>query len=267
MNYMSDNISDSDNNNIVYNSHIWARRSNPTNKEYLQNAIGRSWVIKPQNNYAEQIYQILYKTIIEGRLPPGSPLPEQALVSFFQISRTPIRTALQRLILDDLVWVFPQSITIVAPVKKAKITEGMFVRMALESSNLRQVVKNITDNQLNELAEILQNQKKAISQKDFNTFNIYDDAFHQKLFAFTNRSNIWEYIIPIKKHLDRIRWLLVSNVPKHIEVAYQEHMEVFNNLQNLDEAKLIASLENHINSVTDHFIKFPQEVLSKYLVD
>lgn len=46
---------------------------------------------------AERTYRFLRRKIVDGKIPPGSPLVESGLSDRLNVSRTPIRTALIRL--------------------------------------------------------------------------------------------------------------------------------------------------------------------------
>jgi DNA-binding GntR family transcriptional regulator len=53
---------------------------------------------RPRAGRANEIRAALQEEIESGRLPPGSPLDERALALRFQVSRTPVREALQQLL-------------------------------------------------------------------------------------------------------------------------------------------------------------------------
>jgi DNA-binding GntR family transcriptional regulator len=222
--------------------------------------------VNPEQSYARQIYQRLYQCIIEGELPPGTPLSEQTLVQVFNVSRTPIHSALQLLVLDELIWIFPQSRTVVAPVRYGKLKEGVFVRCALETANLRLLLQCLNDRHFSLLDMNLKAQEIAVKTLNHREFTHYDDQFHQYLFEFSGHGEIWKFLIPLKKQLDRFRHLLTANIPKHIELAFEEHQAVFNALKRRDEPNLIRLIEHHVATINDHVHKLPRSVLEQYLI-
>jgi DNA-binding GntR family transcriptional regulator len=61
-----------------------------------------------------QLYGILRQRIVDNTLKPGERISESSLAQEFDISRTPLRAALQQLAADGLVSVRPQVGTLVA---------------------------------------------------------------------------------------------------------------------------------------------------------
>ena len=52
---------------------------------------------RPRGGRANEIRNVLQEEIESGNLPPGAPLDERALAMRFNVSRTPVREALQQL--------------------------------------------------------------------------------------------------------------------------------------------------------------------------
>lgn len=61
-----------------------------------------------KQTYAIQVSQFIRKMIQQGKLKPGDPVKENDLASFLNISRAPIREALQILTQDGLIVSEPQ---------------------------------------------------------------------------------------------------------------------------------------------------------------
>ena len=81
---------------------------------------------------------------MRGKLPPGTALSEAAISASIQVSRTPVREALAQLADEQLVQIYRQVGTIVAPVRTSLIEEGRFVRSTLECANHVQLALSIT---------------------------------------------------------------------------------------------------------------------------
>ncbi len=69
----------------------------------------------PRGTGAARIYEALRRRILNLELVPGADLDEKALASAFNISRTPLREALNRLASEQLVVISPNRGASVAP--------------------------------------------------------------------------------------------------------------------------------------------------------
>src|ERR1700721_2247811 len=77
------------------------------------------------------------RAIISLRLPPGTLISENRICRQIGVSRTPVRSAITRLVEDELIEVFPQKGSIVAPIKLSAGATHHFLRKALEIAALR----------------------------------------------------------------------------------------------------------------------------------
>ena len=86
----------------------------------------------PSTLFAERAYHELRDRIVTLRLPPGTVLREDALMRELEIGRTPLREAVKRLALEDLVAVQPRRGTFVSGVEASDIVHITEVRAELE---------------------------------------------------------------------------------------------------------------------------------------
>ncbi|HEX2986917.1 MAG TPA: GntR family transcriptional regulator, partial [Chloroflexota bacterium] len=56
----------------------------------------------------QRAYDAIKEAILSNQFPPGESLAEQMLADLYQVSRTPVREALQRLAKDGLVEMIPR---------------------------------------------------------------------------------------------------------------------------------------------------------------
>src|SRR5215204_1878231 len=83
---------------------------------------------------AERAYTELRDRIVTLHLPPGTVLREDALMGELGIGRTPLREAVKRLALENLVDVQPRRGTFVSAVEAADIQNITEVRAELEAT-------------------------------------------------------------------------------------------------------------------------------------
>ena len=86
----------------------------------------------PATLFAERAYHELRDRIVTLRLPPGTVLREDALMRELDVGRTPLREAVKRLALENLVAVQPRRGTFVSGVEASDIVHITEVRAELE---------------------------------------------------------------------------------------------------------------------------------------
>lgn len=81
---------------------------------------------------AERAYRLIEDAIVRLELEPGSRITEQDLASRIGLGRTPVREAVQRLVSDGLLVVFPRKGMAVAAINPLEVLLALEVRAALE---------------------------------------------------------------------------------------------------------------------------------------
>ena len=89
----------------------------------------------------DQVDLSLRRSIIMCRLPNDAAIGENRKCSIFGVSRSPVRTALTRLVQDGLVDVFAQRGIFVSLIKLKQLKESRFVCTAIEISLVREAAR------------------------------------------------------------------------------------------------------------------------------
>ena len=92
------------------------------------------------NLSCDEIYRILENEIAQLKILPGETLSENTLCRRFHISRTPIRSVLQRLQQNGFVQIVPCKGTIVTSINLKLATQWIFQRLAVECMVLRDFI-------------------------------------------------------------------------------------------------------------------------------
>lgn len=203
-------------------------------------------------SYTQQVQGCLREAIVRGRLPPRTGLSEATIALTLRISRTPVREALAQLAEEQLVLIYPKAGTVVAPISVSLLEEGRFVRSTLECANHVQLAQLITAAQLDELAALVQAQRRAVAEGQVDGFFRLDELMHRRLFEFAGRRHVWSLLQPLKRQFDRVRWLLLDSVADHARCALAEHEQLLAQMAARDVARLGATVAGHIDRVGSH---------------
>jgi len=213
---------------------------------------------KEKENGKDYAYRVLKDNIMTLNLKPGELLSEADLSEKLGISRTPIREVLMRLKNEHLIEVKPQTGTYISLIDANLIEEAMFMRYTLEKEVLKTVSNNINDNLLMELEKNLFAQKLIANRDDSAIeFHKLDKKFHQLLFEGSNKKNIWNSILNISTHYNRMRLLFEMQANK--EEIINQHEEYLNIIKNksLDDIDKIVTY--HIKGRAKEWLNYTEE--------
>lgn len=197
------------------------------------------YVKKEKENGKEYAYRVLKDNIMTLNLKPGELLSEADLSKQIGISRTPIREVLMKLKNEHLIEVKPQTGTYISLIDNNLIEEAMFMRYTLEREVLKEACKNISDEILMELEKNIFAQKLIADKSDSSIeFHELDKQFHELLFEGTNKRNIWNSIVNISTHYNRMRLLSEMRIDKKSIIKQHEtYLELIKNksIEGIDE--------------------------------
>ena len=147
----------------------------------------------------ETVYRKLMMAIVSGGIAPGTPLIAQELADQFGVSLMPIRESLRKLEAGGFVLVQKNRRLAVRELSVKDLCEILKIRLDLELMAAREAVKNITENELNRLDELMDKVKTAENPEEFLKQNY---EFHHTIYETAK--------MPILKEMIRDLWMRVS---------------------------------------------------------
>ena len=147
----------------------------------------------------DHIYQTLSEEILRFDHKPGDPLSEHYLCERFAISRTPVRSVLQRLQENGLITILPRKGSIVTKLDYDIINQLIYQRVAVESMVLRDFIQICTPAEVervrfafSRLSEVGQVYLENPKEFEADVFLKIDLAMHEIWFRATNNRFLWE---------------------------------------------------------------------------
>jgi DNA-binding GntR family transcriptional regulator len=113
-----------------------------------------------QKSRPESVYQYLKEKIIYDEFPPGTLLREGELATELEVSKTPVREALNGLKYEGLVEVIPYKGYIVSQLSFQDLKDLFELRIIFETAAVELAIQNITNKQFEQL--------KKLAVKEFN---------------------------------------------------------------------------------------------------
>lgn len=155
---------------------------------------------------ADQLYDYLSNSIIEGHLKPGEKLVENDLRKKFGISRAPIRECFRILQSEGLIVIQPRKGTFVREFSRKEIEDVFPVRAYLEGLAAKLATPNIGDQEIEKLEELIAEMNLAIKNNEIKAFLRSNYIFHS-VFIKAAQNEILEKVLG---NLGKGFWLRIA---------------------------------------------------------
>ncbi|MCU4677704.1 GntR family transcriptional regulator [Catenovulum sp. 2E275] len=201
------------------------------------------------NPTSEPVFTYLHEQIISMQILPGQKLSENSLSKQFQVSRTPIREVIAKLVSLGLVEVKVKSGTFVSKLSIEKITEAQFIREAIETAIVSKVASAKPQKTIVECEEIIEQQRIAAAENHAIKFQYLDDKFHQTLADFTGFDRAASIIQFEKAHLDRVRNLSLKEFGGQYDRVLTQHKQILNAIKQQNPQQAAEYMALHTREI------------------
>lgn len=201
---------------------------------------------KPRTLLKDEAYTTLKDLILGEELPPGTFLSERQLAARLEMSKTPIRSALERLQAEGFLIISPQQGVMVREIPLGEIVDLFDIRMALETFVVRQLAGNLSKPQTELLKENLAAQAACIPTQDVRDSTRLDEDFHQMLCEFHQNGEIVRVMLGLRDRLTRVIARVFRRAPNRFEASYADHQGIFEALKGGDKVLAEMRMQKHL---------------------
>ncbi|WP_254275687.1 GntR family transcriptional regulator [Halomonas sp. 3H] len=208
---------------------------------------------------AQRLKDSLEDDIINGRRTPGERLDPEALGREFNVSRTPVREAIQQLVASGLVTVSPKKGTFVARVGIDQLIEMFEVMAELEGMCGRLAARRISVEELVGLREALARCEAAAEAGDPDEYYYENEEFHHRIYAASHNTFLAGEARQLKQRLKPYRRLQLQ-VRQRIGGSLAEHREIIAAIERGDASAAEEALRQHVLIQGERFSDFVASV-------
>jgi DNA-binding GntR family transcriptional regulator len=206
-------------------------------------------------NLKEKIVTSLRNAILQGEYPPGEHLTELSLCNRFQVSRTPIREALQRLEKEGFVRITPAAGARVVKLSLKETFDIYDLLIILEGAACRLAASQISESQIRKLEEYDFLFEKAMVEENVELLFDLNARFHWLITEATKNSYLIDMRMNFRRLVDRIARIF-PYVPGQCEETLTWHRKIISALKGrnpaLGEFVMREHLENAKKNLFGH---------------
>ncbi len=197
----------------------------------------------------------LRSCIINGYIPVGTRINEMQIASALNISRTPIREAIRQLIFEGYLQSAPNYGTIVKKVTLKDVEEVFKIRIALEPLAFIGAMENMSEDDFNELDQLLKTTLDFAHKKDYTNVIELSTEFNEIIYEKCNMPRLRELLQALFDYIYRFRTISMSD-DKRTFIAIEEHKQLVFAMRNKDEEMIKEVIAKHIGYSRDVSIKY-----------
>ena len=209
---------------------------------------------------AQFAYLHLRAMIIGGELPGGSRLNQEELASRLELSRMPIRQAIERLESEGLVTIRRSRGAVVTSLDTAGILEQFEIRGVLEGLAFKLAISAIDTKETDKLER--QVHALELAQSDVTNWLVLHEQFHNSLCQYARRPRLVEQIRLARLAVTPyIRLYLATH--ENAELVGFEHRDLLNAARGGDPLNCERIMREHIMSVAHEVAKLGSHSLKR----
>lgn len=196
---------------------------------------------------SEKAYRQIKHKIATLELPPSSLINEQELMEELGIGRTPIRDALRRLEVENLVTIVPRRGTFVTGVSVTNLQSLAEVRKELEGLAARLAAERISDQQLAQMEALFEDLDQVEAQNGNEVLMARDKRFHHLIHQAADNEFLEDILGQLYTLSLRLWYLSLDRLSQEaMKEAIEGHLRVIEALRAGDAAKAEREMERHV---------------------
>lgn len=200
----------------------------------------------------DKVYRELKNAILKRTLIPGQKLDIFQLAEQFNVSRTPVKEAFNRLQMEGLLVIRPRKGTYVAEIDLNKVAEVFDARLLFETWAAQVGIPQASEEEILELRALSQQMDDCYKAEtfDFFSFNELDNQFHQSIVRMGRNQSILDLYKSLNAHRITER--------AYYEFAYEKAQSTHDQHYAIVEAYIKRDVAEAVEQITKHIVSGKQ---------
>src|SRR5699024_2876414 len=148
--------------------------------------------VAPFESLGHYVLRQVRSLILEGKVKPGEILPEVELAELFQVSRGPVRDAINALEREGLVVSEPRRRARVTTLDETDVEEIYSLRKSLETLASERAPKHATTEDIDEMKSILDKMEESLEGGDPILLSHLDTTFHDVIYRASKHKLLYQ---------------------------------------------------------------------------
>lgn len=213
-------------------------------------------------NLKEKIILNLRDAIIKGEYTRGEHLVETTLCRQYEVSRTPVREALNHLEKEGFVKITPDAGARVVDLSLKEIIDIYNILIILEGAAGRLACHQVDEEQIHKLEEYNFLFEKAMTGKNPDLLFHLNLQFHWLITEATKNTHLIDIRTNFRRLVDYISRIFPL-IPGQCEATLSEHRQIIDALKARNPALVEFVIREHLEAAKKHLLDYLQERQTK----
>lgn len=200
-----------------------------------------------------RVYNEVKEALLSGQYQKGEWLTEHMLTQKLGVSRTPVRSALQRLAEDGLVSLTPNRGAVVIGIAKEDIVDIYRIRMRLEGLASAMAAEKVTQETKQKLSETVALFEFYAQRQDTERIEELDTVFHSMIYEASGSRTLQRILTDLHSNTKAYRTQSLC-IPGRRLKTLEEHKEILNAILTGDAERAESLTSAHIERAMENML-------------
>ncbi|OTN87582.1 hypothetical protein A5819_000028 [Enterococcus sp. 7E2_DIV0204] len=228
----------------------------------ISEAVGKNLDLSLNEPLKELVYKAFRKTIILGEIPAGQRINEKEFSEVMNISRTPIRYALQKLVEEGLVDHVRGVGIIVRGISLNDANEIYAIRKSLDVLATITAMKEMTSADFEELKFLLEETERLNEANEIDQVLQKFSDFNELIYEKSKMLRLKSIVMKLREYLVYFRDISIRSKDRR-DKALNEHWLIYKCMLNQEEEQLKQLIKEHLDYSQTFILKEMEKHLNE----
>lgn len=195
----------------------------------------------------QDLFNRLRDDILQEKIAPGEKLTEQRICKEYNVSRTPVREAFQKLELDGLIQIIPNRGAFVIGLSRQDIQDMYDLRKAYEAIAVGWAIERITDKEFEELEEAYDIMEFYTQKGEAEKMLQINMHFHDLIYRAT-KNRMLQHVLTSYQVYTKNTKVSSEYIREYLQEVLEEHRQIFLAFQAKDKEAATRAAIRHMDN-------------------
>jgi len=202
----------------------------------------------------DQVYSVIKENILNQNFKPGQRLQELEIARELNVSRSPVRSAINELVGEGLLECIPNKSVIVRRLSEKDIIDAFEFRLVIEGFAVQRTIEVLDDDIIARLVEFQREFRSHSAYSDVQAYIKVDTAFHEFLVSTAGNTILMDSLNKVAMLINPFRLYSLSSQERFRD-SIDEHTELIDAIIKRDAARASGICASHLRLAKDEIIK------------